>query len=88
MRTIIDISDGQYPDLMSRARASGLALPLLVQQFIEGGLRSPAESNPSAGRHSPPPVIVPARGVPIPTMSHEEIWGAEEEDDACREKMP
>ena len=84
----IDISDGQYQDLISRAEASGLTLPLLIQQFIERGLRSPAESNPPTGRHSPPPVIVPARGVPIPAMSREEIRRVEEEDEACRGKMP
>jgi hypothetical protein len=84
MRMTIDIPDDQYQKLKSRAGASGLTLPLLIQQLIERGLRSPTESTLPSGRHAPPPVIVPVRGVPIPAVSREEIRRIEEEDEASR----
>jgi hypothetical protein len=42
------------------------------------------ESIPPAGRHAPPPVIVPVGGIPIPAVLGEEIRRMEDEDEANR----
>jgi hypothetical protein len=47
----------------------------LIQRLIEQGLHSPTGRMARGKSHGPPPVIVPARGVPIPAVSGPE-WGA------------
>ena len=82
MQMTIDIPDDQYQKLKSLAQDRGLTLPLLIQQLLERELRPPTKSTLPSGRHGPPPVIVPVRGVPIPAVSREEIRRMEEEYEA------
>ena len=83
MRTTIDLPETLYRTLKVRAGLSGITMRQLVQQLIEKGLRSPrAESG--EGRHVPPPVIIPPRGVRIPALSREEIRRIEEEEDEAK----
>ena len=83
MRTTIDLPENLYRTLKARAGMSGITLRQLVQQLIEQGLRSP-RSEPTVGRHAPPPVIIPPRGVPIPAVSREQIRRMEEEEDEAK----
>ncbi|MGD0223930.1 MAG: hypothetical protein ABSF71_16495 [Terriglobia bacterium] len=83
MRTTIDLPENLYRTLKARAGLSGITLRQLVQQLIEQGLRSP-RVEASEGRHGPPPVIIPPRGVRIPALSAEEIRRIEEEEDEAK----
>lgn len=80
MRTTIDIPDDLYRGLKARAGLAGITLRELVQQLIERGLRAPAATTGTTGRPDPPPVIIPARGVPILAVDLRRI--DEEEDEA------
>ena len=83
MRTTIDLPESLYRTLKARAGLSGITLRQLVQQLIEQGLRSPRAAL-GEGRHVPPPVIVPPRGVRTPALSREEIRRIEEEEDEAK----
>ena len=83
MRTTIDLPENLYRTLKARAGMSGITLRQLVQQVIEQGLRSP-RSEGATSRHTPPPVIIPPRGVPIPALSREQIRRTEEEEDEAK----
>ena len=87
MRTTIDLPDDLYRTLKGRAGLSGVTLRQLVQQLIEQGLRAP-RSEPGGGRHAPPPVIIPPRGVPIPALPREVVRRIEEEEDEAKHAGP
>ncbi len=82
MRTTIDLPDDLYRTLKVRAGLRGITLRQLVRRLIEQGLRSPGTEEVFAGRRSPPPVIIPRRGAPIPAVSRAELTRMEEEDEA------
>jgi hypothetical protein len=81
MRTTIDIPDGLYRTLKARAALSGVTMRDLIRRLIEQGLKQPAPVDLPDGRHEAPPVIVPARGVPIPALSSAELRRLEEAED-------
>jgi hypothetical protein len=83
MRTTIDLPDNLYRTLKARAGLSGVTMRQLVQQLIEQGLRA-RRTELSEGRHAPPPVIIPPRGVRIPALSPEEIRRIEAEEDEAK----
>jgi len=83
MRTTIDLPESLYRTLKVRAGMSGITLKQLVQQLIEHGMRSGRGEAP-VRRRTPPPVIIPPRGVSIPAMSREEIRRIEEEEDEAK----
>jgi hypothetical protein len=82
MRTTIDLPDDLYRALKARAALRGMTVRDLVRGLIEQSLRQPsAGTPPRRGRPEPPPVIIPARGVPIAALSRSELRRLEEEDD-------
>ena len=85
MRTTIELPDDLYRALKARAGLSGVTLRRLVQRLIEQGLRSPTAGAVPDKRHGPPPVIIPARGVPIPAVSGPEWARLEEEEDEAKD---
>ena len=80
MRTTIDLPDDLYRTLKARAGLTGVTLRQLVQRLIEQSLRSSTPSAPS-GRNLAPPLIIPARGVPIAALSRADLARLEEEED-------
>lgn len=87
MRTTVDLPDDLYRALEARAGLNGIKLRQLIQRLIEQGLRSTG-GEPAARRHSPPPVIVPPRGVPIPAVPRAELVRIEEEEDEAKYARP
>lgn len=83
MRTTVDLPDELYRTLKARAGLTGVTLRELVQRLIEQSLRSSTPSTPSVKRHAPP-VIIPARGVPIPALSRADLGRLEEEEDEAK----
>jgi hypothetical protein len=83
MRTTIDLPDELYRTLKARACLTGVTLRQLIQRLIEQSLRSSAPSTPHAQRHAPP-LIIPARGVPIPALSRADLARLEEEEDEVK----
>jgi hypothetical protein len=81
MRTTVDLPDDLYRALKARAGLSGTTLRQLIRRLIEQGLHSPTAEADLARRHSPPPVIIPPRGLPIPALSRSELTLLEEEED-------
>ncbi len=62
------------------AALSGITMRELIQRVLEHGLRSAAGTQtPTPGRHAPPPVITPPRGVPIPAVLRATLRRLEEE---------
>jgi hypothetical protein len=89
MRTTIDLPEDLYRSLKARAALSGLSLRELIRRLIEQGLRSPGSGQGARGeRREPPPVIIPARGVPIPALSQAERLRLEEAEDEARHARP
>ena len=86
MRTTIDLPDNLYRTLEARASLCGSTLAELIQHFIEQGLRAPIETIANQKNYpvSPPPVIIPADGVPIPALSAAELRRIEEEEDEAK----
>jgi hypothetical protein len=84
MRTTVDLPDDLYRTLKARAGLTGVTLRQLVQRLIEQGLRSSTGDEVSAGKHGPPPIIIPPRGVPIPVVSLAELTRIEEEEDEAK----
>lgn len=82
MRTTIDLSDDLHRALKVRAAATGITLRDLVQRLIEQGLRQPSEVTGRAD--DPLPVIIPARGRPIPAVPRAELARLEEEEDLAK----
>ena len=82
MRTTIDLPDGLYRALKARAAMNGAPLRELVQRLIEQGLRVQAPSATAAKRR-PQPVIIPARGIPIPALSKRKRARIDEVEDAA-----
>jgi hypothetical protein len=79
MRTTIEIPDELYRTLKARAGLTGITMRQLVQRLIEQSLCSPAVV-PRA-RKTAPPVIVPARGIPIRALTRAKLRRIEEEED-------
>jgi hypothetical protein len=84
MRTTLDLPDDLYRALKARAALRGITLRQLVQRLIEQGLRSPETGTISAGRRSPPPVLIPPRGIYIPAVSRADLRHMEEEEDEAK----
>lgn len=85
MRTTIDIPDELYRSLKARAALSGVPVRDVVAQLIDLGLRSVSSAAPTRDRrHSPPPVAIPSRGVPIAALSHDDKARAEEIEDEAK----
>jgi len=85
MRTTIDLPEEMYRALKTRAALSGVTLRELVRRLLEQGLRGPGSGQAGApGRHSPPPVIIPSRGVPIPAVPRATLRRLEEQDDEAK----
>jgi hypothetical protein len=85
MRTTIDLPDDLFRVLKARAALSGVTLRDLVRRLIEQGLRQPADPAPAVGgRRAPPPVIIPARGIPIPARSRADLRHVDEDEDEQR----
>jgi hypothetical protein len=80
VRTSIDIPDDLYRALKARAALTGRTVRELVTKFVEQGLARPS-AGPGTGRREPPPVIVPARGIPIPALSRSNLRLSEEQED-------
>ena len=89
MRTTIDLPDDLYRALKVRAALTGVTLRQLAGQLLEQGLRQPGGGQEPAPRHrEPPPVILPARGVPIPALPRAELRRLDEEEDEARHARP
>ena len=85
MRTTIDLPDDMFRALKARAALSGVPLRELVRRLLEQGLQVPGGGPPqSSGRHSPPPVIIPSRGVPIPAVPRATLRRIDEEEDEAK----
>jgi len=84
MRTTIDLPEDLYRGLKARAGLAGITLRELVQELIERGLRAPAATTGTTGRSFPPPVIIPATGVPIRALSAAELRRIDEEEDEAK----
>jgi hypothetical protein len=82
MRTTVEIPDELYRTLKARAGLTGVTLRQLVQRLIEQSLSSPAMM-PGA-RRAAPPVIVPARGIPIRALTRAKLRRIEEEEDEAK----
>lgn len=78
VRTTIDIPEELYRVLKARAALRGITLRELIQGLLEQGLNQP--TSPTARREAPP-VLVPARGVPIRALSAEELRRLDDSDD-------
>lgn len=81
MRTTIELRDDLYRVLKTRASLTGVTLRQLVERLIEQSLRSPSPDLTSSRRRESPPVIIPARGVPIPALNRTSLRRLEEEED-------
>jgi hypothetical protein len=88
MRTTIDLPDELLRQAKARAALDGLKLKDLIARYVEEGLRR--KTPPAAGdvqtarRRSPPPVIIPARGIPIPALTGDELREIETAEDEAR----
>ena len=87
MRTTIDLPDDLYRALKARAGLTGITLRELVRRLIEHSLRVPDRSAASK-RRTPPPVIVQARGIPIPALSRSELIAIDDEEDEAKYAGP
>ncbi len=89
MRTTIDLPDDLYRALKVRATLTGVTLRQLARQLLEQGLRQPGSGQEMAPRRrEPPPVVLPARGVPIPAQPRAELRRLDEEEDEARHARP
>ncbi len=88
MRTTIELPDELYRALKARAGLSGTTFRALVQRLIEQGLHSSPGDGAAGKRREPPPVIVPARGVPLPIVTAPELARLEEEEDEAKYARP
>ena len=88
MRTTIDLPDDLLRQAKSKAALSGIKLKDLIARYVEEGLRrgTPfAESDTQpARRRSPPPVIIPTRGIPIQALRGDELREIETAEDEAR----
>jgi hypothetical protein len=84
MRTTIDFPEDLYRTLKARAGLSGVSLSDLVRRLIEQGLRSSYGESAPRKQFGPPPVIIPARGKPIPAISRTQIRRMEEDEDEAK----
>lgn len=89
MRTTVDLPDELLRQAKARAALDGLKLKDLIACYVEEGLRrgtSPATRNARVARQrrSPPPVIIPARGIPIPALTGDELREIEAAEDEAR----
>ena len=85
MRTTLELPDDLYRALKARAALRGVTVRELVRGLIEQSLLNPsAESDAPRGRREPPPVIIPARGVPIAALSRSELQRLDDEEDELR----
>jgi hypothetical protein len=81
MRTSLDIPDDVYRQLKIRAAENGETLRDLILRFVEGGLRGVQQSELRRGRRDAPPVLIPARGIPILALTANEVRDEEENED-------
>jgi plasmid stability protein len=85
VRTTIDLPDDLYRALKARAALSGTTMRDLIRRLIEHGLRQPGPASAATSeRREPPPVIIPPRGVPIPSLSRADLLRLEEEEDEAK----
>jgi metal-responsive CopG/Arc/MetJ family transcriptional regulator len=85
MRTTVDLPDDLYRTLKARAGLNGVPLSELVRRLIEQGLHSAAApESGSRKKFGSPPVIIPARGKPIPATARADLVRMEEEDDEAK----
>jgi hypothetical protein len=88
MRTTIDLPDDLLRQAKSKAALSGIKLKDLIARYVEEGLRqgtplTGSDTRP-ARRRSPPPVIIPARGIPIQALTADELREIETAEDEAR----
>jgi len=93
IRTTIDLPEDLLRQAKARAALDGKKLKDLLTVFIQEGLRRRDSSRTAArgrlvGRRSPPPVLVPRRGVPIPAVSPDALRQLEDEEDEARHARP
>jgi hypothetical protein len=84
MRTTVDFPEDLYRTLKARAGLSGVSLSDLVRRLVEQGLRSSSGEAAAGKRFGPPPVIIPARGKPIPAVMRSELERMEEDEDESK----
>lgn len=87
MRTTVDIPDELLRQAKAKAALSGIKLKDLIAGYVEEGLRRPAplpEREP-ARRRDPPPVIIPARGIPIQALTGDELRAIDTAEDEARD---
>jgi hypothetical protein len=84
MRTTVDLPDDLYRTLKARAGLNGVPLSELVRRLIEQGLHSAAPEFGSRKKFGPPPVIIPARGKPIPATPRADLVRMEEQEDEAK----
>ena len=81
MRTTVDLPDELYRTLKTRAAISGVTLRELIQSLIEEGLKGSVTRSIEPGdARTPPPVIIPPTGKPLPDLSPEALHRLEEAD--------
>ena len=89
MRTTIDLPE----DLLRRARATaalrGVKLKDFVAGLIEAGLAATAAEPPRRGHRGPVPVVIPASGRKIQSLTNSEIFEIlNREDDESHGRLP
>jgi hypothetical protein len=81
VRTTIELPDELYRTLKTRAAMSGVTLRELVQGLIERGLKQPDTTATRAGAaRTPPPVAIPAQGIPVSLTAGDVRRLVDEED--------
>ena len=88
MQTTIELPDDLYQALEDRAGKKGVTLHQMVRSLLEQGLDSPNKPTGTRERPVPPPVIIPPRGVPIPTVPREQLICMDEEEDQAKYARP
>ncbi len=74
MRTTIDIPDELFRQVKVKAAQEGVKLKDLLTRYIEKGINGSTEpALRTRQKRSPLPVLFPATGRPIPSMTNAEI---------------
>lgn len=88
MRTTIDLPDDLLRQAKAKAALSGVKLKDLIACYVEEGLNrgTPVASGEARDtrRRGPPPVIIPARGIPIQALTADELREIETAEDEAR----
>lgn len=88
MRTTIDLPDELLRQAKAKAALSGMKLKDLIARYVDEGLKrgSPFTAGEAQAqrRRSPPPIIIPARGVPIHALTADELREIETAEDVAR----